>query len=151
VKRFTLERVQLVPRPRDEVFAFFADAFNLERITPELLKFRILTPAPIETREGTLIDYQLKLYGFPVKWRTRIEVWEPNARFVDLQLSGPYRYWHHLHEFRDVVGGTEMVDRVDYELPFGPIGTLVRALFVRRSLQRIFDYRQQAIEEIFRQ
>ena len=148
-RRFTLERVQVVPRPRGEVFGFFADAFNLERITPKLLRFRILTPPPIDMGQGTLIDYRLRLHGFPVRWRTRIEVWEPDERFVDLQLRGPYRYWHHLHEFREVEGGTEMVDRVDYELPFGPLGTLVRALFVRRSLQRIFDYRQQAIGEVF--
>lgn len=148
-RRWKLEQVQVVPRPRSEVFEFFADAHNLERITPDLLAFRILTPRPIEMGQGALIDYRLKLYGIPMSWKTRIELWEPDDRFVDMQLKGPYRYWHHLHEFEDVDLGTRMRDVVHYELPFGPFGSIARSLFVRRSLERIFGHRRQAIAEIF--
>lgn len=148
-RRWTLEQTQVVPRPRSEVFAFFADAHNLQRLTPAFLGFEILTPSPIEMREGTLIDYKLRLFHLPLRWRTRIERFEPERRFVDVQLAGPYRSWRHLHEFEDHPAGCLMRDRVQYELPLGPFGTLARALFVRRSLARIFAYRRQAIAELF--
>jgi hypothetical protein len=140
-----LERSQLVPRPRAEVFAFFADAHNLEAITPSFLRFRILTPAPIAMAPGTLIDYRLQLAGVPLSWRTRIEAFTPGERFVDVQLRGPYRRWHHLHTFEDAPGGTRVRDRVEYVLPFGPLGTLAHALVVRRALARIFDHRAEVI------
>ena len=144
-----LERQQFVPRPREEVFAFFADAQNLEMLTPAFLNFRILTPLPLDMRSGTLIDYQIRLGGIPMRWRTRIETFEAPVRFVDVQLAGPYRTWHHVHEFQDVPGGTLVTDRVDYALPFGFLGALAHRLFVRRALKRIFDYRQQRLGEIF--
>lgn len=144
-----LERSQLVPRPRGEVFAFFADAHNLEAITPAFLRFRILTPAPIAMRAGTLIDYRLSLAGVPLSWRTRIEVFEPGERFVDVQLRGPYRRWHHLHTFEDAPDGTWVRDRVEYELPLGPLGDAAHALFVRRALGRIFDHRRAVIAARF--
>lgn len=147
---YLLERSLFIPRPREQIFAFFADAHNLEQITPASLRFRILTPRPIAMKAGTLIDYQLNLHGLPVKWCTRIEEFTtPPSSFVDVQLSGPYRRWHHRHEFEAVPGGTEMRDRVEYELPFGPFGALVRQLFVRRSLNRIFDHRNATITELF--
>jgi ligand-binding SRPBCC domain-containing protein len=142
-----LQRQQLIPRPRDEVFAFFADAANLEAITPPFLHFRILTRLPIEMRQGKEIEYVLSLIGVPLRWRTRISVWEPGVRFVDEQQAGPYALWRHRHEFESVPGGTRMVDVVDYALPFGPLGTAVHTLLVKRTLERIFDFRQQAIEE----
>ena len=144
-----LERQQFVPRPRDEVFAFFAEAQNLEMLTPAFLNFRILTPLPLDMRSGTLIDYQIRLGGVPMRWRTRIETFEAPVRFVDVQLAGPYRTWHHVHEFQDAPGGTLVTDRVDYALPFGFLGALAHRLFVRRALKRIFDYRQQRLAEIF--
>ena len=144
-----LERQQLVDRPRAEVFAFFADAHNLERLTPPFLRFEILTPAPIPMRPGTLIDYRLSLFGVPFRWRTEIEAFEPGVRFVDVQLRGPYARWRHLHEFEEVPGGTRVSDRVEYEMRFGPLGALVHALFVRRALRRIFDHREQAMRRIF--
>jgi len=150
-RRWQFEQVQFIPRPRSEVFDFFSNAANLERLTPALLKFRILTPLPIEMCEGALIDYQLKLYGLPVRWRTRIESYEPEERFIDTQLKGPYRYWHHLHEFKEHQGGTEMRDLVNYELPFGPLGSIARALFVKRSLADIFKHRRQVIHSLFAQ
>jgi ligand-binding SRPBCC domain-containing protein len=144
-----LEREQLIRRPREEVFRFFADAGNLEALTPDFLRFRILTPRPIPMRAGTLIDYRLSLAGVPFRWRTRIDVWDPPHRFVDVQLSGPYRLWHHTHELREVPGGTLMRDTVRYALPFGPLGSLAHALFVRRAVATIFDHRRRRVEELF--
>jgi ligand-binding SRPBCC domain-containing protein len=143
-----LERSQLVPLPRGEVFAFFADAHNLEAITPGFLRFRILTPAPIAMRPGTLIDYRLSLAGLPFSWRTRIEEYEPGVRFVDVQLRGPYARWRHLHAFEDAPGGTWVRDRVEYALPLGRLGDAAHALFVRRTLGRIFDHRRDAIARL---
>ena len=146
---YRLERQQFVPRPRDEVFAFFAEARNLEALTPAFLNFRILTPLPLDMHSGTLIDYQIRLGGIPMRWRTRIETFEAPVSFVDVQLAGPYRTWRHVHEFQDAPGGTLVTDRVDYALPFGFLGALAHRLFVRRALKRIFDYRQQRLGEIF--
>ena len=144
-----LERSQLVPRPRSEVFAFFSEAANLERLTPPNLHFQIRTPLPIAMREGALIEYRISLFGVPFGWQTLIETYEPETRFVDRQLRGPYALWHHTHTFEDAPGGTLMRDRVLYEVPFGPLGELARVLFVDRQLKAIFDYRFQAVAEIF--
>ena len=148
---YRLERSTFIPRRRPEVFAFFADAHNLERITPEFLRFRILTPGSIEMRAGARIDYELRLYGVPVRWRTVIEEFDPDRSFVDVQLSGPYRSWRHWHSFEDTGQGTTMHDRVDYEMPYGFAGSVARWLFVRAALDRIFDYRNTAIAEYFRE
>jgi ligand-binding SRPBCC domain-containing protein len=147
--KHTLDREDIVPRPRPEVFAFFADASNLERLTPSSLRFKILTPTPIAMHAGTIIDYEIALFGIPFRWRTRIEVFEADARFVDVQLSGPYRSWRHTHEFADVTGGTRVRDHVEYEIALGPLGEVARALFVRRRLEKIFDFRRQAIGRVF--
>lgn len=144
-----LERVLLIPKPRAEVFPFFADAHNLERITPAFLRFEVVTPGPIEMRVGALIDYKLGLYGLGFRWRTEIEEWAPPEFFVDVQLKGPYRRWHHRHSFREVPGGTEMRDVVQYEVGWGWAGAAARQLFVRRSVEQIFAYRNRAILEIF--
>jgi ligand-binding SRPBCC domain-containing protein len=146
---YILERQQIVPRARAESFAFFCDAFNLERITPPFLKFRVVTPAPIQMAEGTLIDYELNLYGVPLRWRTLIERWQPNEKFVDTQLSGPYDLWHHTHTFEEIgPNRTLMRDRVLYRIPFGIFGRLAHSLFVKRSLAMIFDYRAKATAEL---
>jgi ligand-binding SRPBCC domain-containing protein len=142
-----LEREQLLPRARGDVFAFFADALNLEAITPPWLGFRVLTPGPIAMGPGTLIEYRLRLHGLRVDWLTRIEIWEPGRRFVDAQVRGPYRVWRHTHLFEDHPEGTLVRDRVSYEIPLGPLGGLARRLFVRRDLDRIFDYRRLAVAE----
>jgi ligand-binding SRPBCC domain-containing protein len=144
-----LEREQRLPQPPDEAFEFFSDAFNLERITPPLLRFKVTTPPPIEMKEGTLISYRLRIRGVPVKWLTRIEEWKPGERFVDRQLKGPYKLWHHTHTFEpDGNGGTLMRDVVRYEMPFGPLGEIARRLLVERDLDQIFDYRYAEIERI---
>lgn len=147
MQRHRLERTQLIARPRGEVFAFFSDAANLEAITPRYLQFRILTPLPIDMREGTIIDYSLALAGIPLRWRTRITLWEPDARFVDEQERGPYAHWRHLHEFESVGAATRIRDVVDYALPLGPLGAAAHALWVRRTLSAIFDYRARAVTE----
>jgi ligand-binding SRPBCC domain-containing protein len=147
-RTYTLEREQLIQRPLGEVFDFFSKAENLEALTPRFLSFRILTPLPIEMRAGARIVYALSLFGLPLRWRTLISVWEPGVRFVDEQESGPYALWHHTHEFEAVPGGTIVRDRVDYALPFGPLGEIAHTLFVRRTLGRIFDFRHAAVERV---
>lgn len=145
---YRLERVQRLPRPREQVFEFFSDAGNLEAITPAFLHFRILTPRPIELRSGSLIDYRLRLFGVPFSWQTRIESFDPPDQFTDVQLRGPYARWHHRHEFWEVPGGTLMVDTVDYAIGWGPLGPMARELFVARTLERIFDYRRARVSQL---
>lgn len=142
-RTYRLEREQFVALPLEEVFAFFADAANLDRLTPPWLHFQILTRTPLEMDVGTRIEYQLRLRGFPIRWRTEITVWEPPHRFVDLQREGPYREWEHTHEFRALAGGTVVRDVVDYAVP-GP--GLVQRLFVGPELERIFDYRHRQLD-----
>jgi len=146
MKEFTFQSETRVPRPRSEVFPFFAEARNLQTLTPPWLKFEVLTPAPIILRPGTLIDYRITVHGFPLHWRTEIAEWNPPHRFVDVQLSGPYTLWHHTHTFEELDGCTLCLDRVRYR-PRG--GALVHWLFVRRDVERIFRYRQQRLEDIF--
>jgi len=143
-----LSRSQVVARPRSEVFAFFSDAANLEALTPPFLRFRILTPMPIEMRAGARIDYSLSLFGVPVRWRTAIKDWQPGVRFVDEQESGPYALWRHTHEFESLGSSTRVRDVVDYAEPLGPLGFVAHLLFVQRMLDRIFDYRRDAIRAL---
>ncbi len=149
IRFHTLRRHQWIPRPVDEVFQFFSDARNLEEITPPWLGFRILTPGPIRIAQGTRIRYRLRLHGIPLGWTTEIRQWKPLDRFVDVQLRGPYRLWHHTHRFVPKDGGTVMTDIVRYRLPLGIVGRLVHRLKVRRDLERIFDYRARHIRELF--
>ncbi len=140
-----LRREQHLPQPPDESFAFFGDAHNLEDITPPWLGFRVVTPRPIAMHPGTLIEYRLRLHGLPIHWRTRIALWDPPLRFVDVQIDGPYRLWHHTHEFEPDGEGTRMTDTVRYGLPLGPLGEIARAVLVRRDVEAIFDHRAEAI------
>jgi ligand-binding SRPBCC domain-containing protein len=140
-----ISREQLLPQPPERAFEFFSDARNLEAITPPWLGFRVITAGPIEMGDGTLIEYRLRLHRVPVRWLTRIVSWDPPQRFEDVQVRGPYRHWHHTHSFKPAGGGTLMRDEVDYEVPYGPLGRLAETLFVRRDLERIFDYRRDAV------
>ncbi len=137
----------LLPHPRQTVFQFFSDAANLEKITPDFLNFRILTALPIEMKTGARIDYKIRLRGIPIKWRTNISLWQPNERFIDEQIRGPYRKWHHEHIFEDRGDQTLMTDLVHYRVWLGPI---IHPLMVKKDLARIFQYRQQKIVELFR-
>jgi ligand-binding SRPBCC domain-containing protein len=140
----TLHSEASVATELDQTFAFFADARNLERLTPPWLSFRIATPLPIEMRQGTLIDYVIELYGVPIPWRTRIDVWEPGVRFVDRQIAGPYLWWHHEHKFEALDGGTRVIDRVEYL----PRAAWLSSWMVNRDVQRIFSYRQTALTSL---
>lgn len=142
-----IHRHAVLPVPLERVYPFFADAGNLVRLTPPELRFRFVTPLPIEMKEGALIDYRLRLFGVPFGWRTRIDAWEPGLSFVDRQVRGPFKRWVHTHHFAAVSGGTEMIDRVDWELPVQPIGEIARPL-VRAQLERIFDFRSRAMNEV---
>ena len=146
--RHTLDTRIRLPQPREEVFPFFCDANNLERITPDELEFHIETPAPVEMREGARIHYRLKLWGVPFSWETEITCWEPPFRFVDEQASGPYRRWVHRHELVETPDGTVIYDHVEYELPFGLVGNLFHPL-LRRQLGRIFHYRHTVLHRLF--
>jgi ligand-binding SRPBCC domain-containing protein len=143
------EQEQLVGRRRSEVFGFFADAGNLERITPASLHFEIRSPQPIAMHAGATIHYQLSLFGLRFRWCTLIESFEPESGFVDVQTKGPYRSWRHTHTFSDAPGGTLVRDRVEYEISWGPLGELANRLFVARQLRRIFEFRRSAIETAF--
>ena len=143
---FRLESEFIAPRPLEDVFAFFSDAFQLQTITPPWLHFSVRTPAPIVITTGTRIDYQIRMHGVPMRWQSVISVWDPPFRFVDEQIKGPYRTWHHEHTFTPVDGGTLCRDVVDYSV-FG--GALVNALFVRRELRKIFQFRREKLMEIF--
>jgi len=143
---FELRTRTRIPRPRSEVFAFFADAGNLQELTPPFLGFEILTPRPIEMRPGALIDYRIRLRGIPLRWRTEITAWEPPRRFVDEQLRGPYRLWIHEHTFEEYGDGTVVVDFVRYAVLFG---ALANRLLVARDVRKIFEYRERRLKEIF--
>lgn len=147
-----LRREQRLPGSPEEVFAFFADARNLESITPPLLAFRMLTPDPIVMAAGTLLRYRLRVRGVPVSWLSEIKEWDPPHRFVDEQLEGPYALWHHTHTFEpDGSGGTVMRDEVRYALPLGGLGELAHRLLVRGDLERIFDYRAERVPALLGQ
>jgi ligand-binding SRPBCC domain-containing protein len=147
----TLEREQELPGTPAEVFGLFADARNLEAITPPLLRFEVITPGEVTMRVGTLIAYRLHLHGVPISWLTSIQDWDPPHRFIDQQVSGPFALWHHTHElFPSGTDGTLMRDTVRYAIGYGPLGELAHRVLVRRDLETIFDFRARKVEELLR-
>jgi len=143
---FRLQREQMIAQPIDRVFSFFANAENLELLTPQWLNFEILTPPPIAMHVGAIIQYRLRVHGLPVHWTTAICDWNPPFEFVDVQLKGPYRLWHHRHRFESLGQQTRMTDEVTYRLPCGWLGYAAHGLFVKGDLRRIFDFRAEVIE-----
>ncbi len=148
MKTFIFNTQGTIKRPLTEVFAFFSNAHNLAEITPPELHLNILTPAPIEMSVGTLIDYQLKLHGIPIRWQTEITEWNPPHGFKDVQRRGPYRLWHHTHTFSETEDGIIVNDLVEYAV-WG--NQLVNRFFVRPDLEKIFSYRSRQLEKIFLQ
>jgi len=144
--RFHLESQVSLEQPRGIVFSFFADATNLETLTPPWLQFKILTPMPIAIEKGTLIDYRLKIRGLPIRWRTEITLWEPPFRFIDTQVQGPYRVWVHEHRFLETESGTSMIDSVHYDV-WG--GRFIDRLVVRSDIEQVFAYRRKKVVELF--
>jgi ligand-binding SRPBCC domain-containing protein len=149
VKTYILKQETIIHQPLETVFQFFSTAENLNRLTPPHLKFEILTPLPITMAKGTLIDYQLKIYYFPVKWKTEIIVWEPPYRFIDSQLKGPYRKWIHEHKFEAVGEKTKMTDTLEYAIPGGIFSAIINNLFVKKDIQNIFNFREEQLLTIF--
>jgi ligand-binding SRPBCC domain-containing protein len=146
LKTFWLRKQILLPQPREKVFDFFSDPENLNCLTPAWLDFKILTPASVAVRRGTLLDYRLRLRGIPIHWRSEITVWEPPARFVDRQIKGPYSLWIHEHLFEESTGGTLVADNVEYAVPGG---RFVQKWLVAPDLERIFAYRHQTLKKLF--
>lgn len=142
------EAEQFIPLPREQVFEFFSTPRNLERITPPWLRFRIEQDPVPEPGEGVEYSYRLLIRGFPARWRSRITEWVPGERFADIQLSGPYALWHHMHTFEDAEGGTLIRDRVEYRVPFGRIGQLFAGRLVASDVRKIFEYRRARTEEL---
>jgi len=146
MREFRIQSELWLDHPLAEIFAFFGEAHNLETLTPPWLNFEVLTPDPIKMKAGTLIDYRIRVHGVPIRWRTEIVEWDPPHRFVDVQLRGPYRLWHHTHTFEERDGGTLCRDEVRYH-PIG--GALMNWLFVRRDVETIFAYREKRMLELF--
>ncbi|MBS0633651.1 MAG: SRPBCC family protein [Verrucomicrobia bacterium] len=142
----TFESELWLPCARELVYPFFADARNLEKITPPWLRFRIITPTPIPMRVGARIDYRLRIHGFPVRWQTEITRWDPPFAFVDEQRRGPYRQWIHTHTFEEKDGGTLCRDKVVYSVPGGEF---INWLVVQRDVQTIFTYRRTVLSQLF--
>ncbi len=147
MKTFFFDDALFLPVPLGEVFGFFAEARNLEKLTPPWLRFEVLTKGQITMDVGTLIDYRIHWRGIPLRWRTEIEAWEPPHRFVDRQIRGPYRLWRHEHLFIDRGNGTSIIDQVEYA-PLG--GALAQRLVVARDVKRIFAYRHEVLLDEFK-
>jgi ligand-binding SRPBCC domain-containing protein len=149
MKPHSIIRKTIIKRPLQEVFQFFSKAENLNKLTPKELEFKILTPLPIKMGKGTLIDYKIKLNGIPFHWKTEICEWKENEFFADQQLKGPYRIWYHTHSFSAVEGGTEMTDEVKYLSPGWFLEPIIQALYIKKKVEGVFDYRNSKLKEIF--
>lgn len=149
MKLYTLKRRQLIRRSPEETFEFFSKPENLALITPDSLRFQLLTPSPIAMKEGAVIDYVVHPFGIPLRWTTLITEYEPPHHFVDLQLRGPYAYWHHKHTFTGTDDGTLTADEIHYGLPMGAIASAIHTLAIRQQLKKIFDHRGIVLDRIF--
>jgi ligand-binding SRPBCC domain-containing protein len=146
MKTYQLKTEIWLPRPREEVFGFFAEPANLERLTPAWLRFEIITKLTGAIEKGFQLNYQLRIHGVPIKWQSVISDWEPPHRFVDQQTRGPYKFWVHEHKFMEHNRGTLVRDNVQYSVPGG---ILVQKFIVAPDLDRIFKYRHMVLQTIF--
>ena len=149
MKIYSLKYKQIIKKDINEVFNFFSNPENLKKITPKKLGFKILTPKPIKMKEGQLIDYTIKILGKKIRWRTIITDYNPPEMFIDQQLLGPYSMWHHRHEFNIVDNGVEIIDKIDYVVPYGILGRIINFCFIKSDLDRIFHYRYEVIKKYF--
>ena len=146
---YTLKKSIYVPTSLEQVFAFFNRPENLEKLTPPSLSFNILTPQPLVMHNGAVFDYQIGLMGVPMRWTSVITNYEPPHQFVDIQLRGPYTFWHHKHSFVSKGDGVEVIDEVHYDIGFSVLGKLMHGLMIQRQLDTIFSYREKVINELF--
>ena len=151
MKVFKIKVKQFIGSSVEEVFGFFSRPENLSVITPSNLNFKILTPSPIEMKQGAVIDYTIEIFKIPIHWRTLITTYEPPFKFVDEQIKGPYNFWHHTHMFKEVPEGVEIYDEVHYSIPFGPLGGILHALWIKKDLNHIFEYRKGVIDNLFKE
>ncbi|MCC6759420.1 MAG: SRPBCC family protein [Candidatus Omnitrophica bacterium] len=143
-------RTQFLPIPVKDAWVFFSNPRNLPRITPGTLGFKIITDPPDKIYNGLIVEYRVKpLLGIPVKWVSEIKDVSAPYQFVDEQLKGPYAYWHHLHQFKEVFGGTEMVDTVTYRVPFQKYFPWINTAIVEKQLNQIFEFRRQTLEILY--
>ena len=142
---------QWVPQPLNKTFSFFKEAKNLEKITPEFLKFKVLNQSTPKIQGGTILNYRISLHGCPMKWQSKIKDWEPDHKFSDIQLKGPYSHWYHTHEFEEKKDGTLIKDHVLYKIPFGILGDLIVGKWIRKDLQLVFNHRAKVINNIMAQ
>ena len=149
MKIYELNKTQFINQPIDIVFNFFSKPENLALITPSKLAFKILTPTPIMITKGTLIDYTIRLMKFSVHWRTLITKYNPPHEFVDEQIKGPYKFWHHTHTFKVIDSGVEISDTVTYSIPMGILGQVLHQIWIKKELEKIFDYRKMVIDRLF--
>ena len=150
MKTYNLEFEQFIDLPIEDVFDFFSKPENLSLITPPRLRFDILTPTPLEMKEGQLIDYSLKiLYLIKLHWRTLITDYQKPYKFIDQQIKGPYTLWHHTHIFEEKDGGTLIKDNLKYVIPFGWIGRAIHFIYIKHDINGIFQYRHKILNDIF--
>ena len=150
MKTYNLKFEQKIDLPVSDVFDFFSKPENLSLITPSRLKFDIITPTPLEMKEGQLIDYSLKImYVIKLHWRTLITHFEKPVKFIDQQIKGPYSLWHHTHKFKKIDGGTLIIDELKYAIPFGFLGRLIHFLYIKHDIKSIFEYRHKNLDKIF--
>jgi ligand-binding SRPBCC domain-containing protein len=136
---------QWVPQSLSKTFSFFKEAKNLERLTPKFLNFKIINQSTPDIQDGTKFTYRLSIHGLPVTWQSKITDWEPDNKFSDIQIKGPYSHWHHTHRFEEKDGGTLITDHVVYKVPFGLIGELVAGPFIKKDLETVFNYRTKTV------
>jgi len=145
-----LETIQILNTSLEEAWNFFSRPENLREITPNDLDFTIISDVPEEMYEGMLITYKVRpIFGLRTKWTSKISNIKEKSYFIDEQISGPYKLWHHQHFFREIKNGVEMKDIVHYAIPLAPFSNIIVKSIVKKKLIYIFEFRKNKIKEIF--